>query len=646
MALIENKIEPTESGTEKCWFLLITTAFSAVLLLILNFYIGYKIIESFKGDGWLFLEGLFIGSTFMVTVPALIFSVISVKMVRNNHPKKYIFPVITGIVSIFAGFILNNATGLWIYILLFGVTILVSVLICSDKKQNRFKNKFKQVFKNRPAATVKSENGTGKTYKIAIIFQSVGLSLLFIVTLVSTFALFDSDKSSDQIIGFLVSVFLLLIHGIVTVAFFKKRKWALLFKYIESYILLGLTVLLFLAALITEGISFSKQTFLIVFFFVLLILLFVYLIRNYKKLKHSNLFLFVFIVLTGSLFSFKSLAQEKTEIQKVYLLDKNDFNPYLEFYSTDITDYFNPEKSGKYPSTNLFDGNLKTCWVAGLTEQKNNPVLFIKVPGNIPADKLIFNIFSGYGKTRSLYYKNARPRKIKISLFSAFSPEGFSTEVASLYFIQKYSESKTVELADTFGVQSFNLNLNNAALSEFQKRSFNACRSVAAKELQTGNDTIRFTPAFILKIETEDIYKGSKYNDVCISEIFFNDRFVTAYPRKYRQVDTVYIKNDNTLIADYAGEKGVVIVRDTAVVYTLVYHPRYSNWAILSFADGDSSPRVEEHYLLIDLKNRQITDEKTFKKCTGSNLFSPLIEKDMYGKTILDLFDGFTVELK
>ncbi len=363
-----------------------------------------------------------------------------------------------------------------------------------------------------------------------------------------------------------------------------------------------------------------------------------------KTVFHLTLFLI--------LLSCTSPAQKDNGMKEILLLDKNDFNPYVEFYSTDIKDYFNPEKSGKYPSVNLFDGFLKTCWVVGEAGQENHPALFIKVPGNIPIDKLILNIFSGYGKNKALYLKNAHPRKLRLTIYAAFHPEDCSTEVANLYIIEKFADTRYIDLADTFGVQSFPLNIDKAALADFQKNSLKDCHSFSGDiydKLKPDNNTTTFTPALILKLETENVYPGSKYNDICISEIFFNDRFVTHYPDRYNPVDSVYIENDNTVKVDYASEKGVVIVKDTSAVFIDIYHPEHSNWAVLSYVPNDESgegSRTEELYSLIDLKNRKIIDDTNFKKCTGSLPSSPLIEKNANGKTVLDIYEDFEVELK
>jgi len=122
---------------KECWFLLTMSFTSFVILALLNLYIGYEVIKYIFGDGWSFLGGLMIAMSFIVTIPALILSALSIRMVRHDNHKKYIFPVSLGIIGILIGIILNNATELWIYIIAFSVLLLISCFACAkDKKKN------------------------------------------------------------------------------------------------------------------------------------------------------------------------------------------------------------------------------------------------------------------------------------------------------------------------------------------------------------------------------------------------------------------------------------------------------------------------------------------------------------------------------
>lgn len=375
------------------------------------------------------------------------------------------------------------------------------------------------------------------------------------------------------------------------------------------------------------------------------------LIRNLTKLIiHIGCFVVLIFISSQSL-----QAQAEIKISEISLMDaapNYELSPFTyDFTSTDIKDFFNPENNGNYPSVNLFDGYLKTCWVAGSSKTDKHSMLYIKIPTNIDIEDAILNIFSGYGKNKQLYFKNSRPKKIKISIFSAFHPEGFSTEVVSMYITKKLPLDKEIELSDTFGVQSFRLDLDKKTLLSFQKEALIKCKSYAGenyKQLSKANTPKPFTPSFILKIEITDVYPGTKYDDICISELFFNDRFITPYPDRYNEIKNVYIANDNTLLVDYINKKGVIIYKDTSSVFTMVDWPKSSNWAILNFVPNDEvgiGSRIQEHYSLIDLKHGKIVDAE-LEKCTGISPMFQTIEKNENGKIFITNDGKYKIELK
>ena len=576
-------------------------------------------------------------------MPAFLFSVLSVREIKKDGNKQHIFPILFGIIGILIGFILHKAIDWWSLIVLFNMILIISSFICKG-------GKLKTLSSNYDSKNIGKEHSfninnfqQNSTYRIAIVSQLIGLASLFILTV--SFVLIPPHSNSNynpkqQIIGFCISGFLFLLNCITTFSFSRKKKWAFNLEYIESYILLGFSILLLFSFIITEGILLTKTFFSILLFFTLLISFFIYLIHNYEKLKKTGIFLAFFILLFVSFDS--ALANNTKEMQKIYLLDKNNFNSYVEYSSGDITNFNNPEKLGKYPPPNLFDGSLETCWVSGKINGKNHGILYIKIPNEIPLDKLILNIFSGYGKSKSLYYANARPKRIGISIYSAYNPKGYVSEIATKYFIKKYSVEKEIILNDTFGVQSFPLNLNKKKLMDFQNET------LKGSKLKFKIANIGIKSAFILKLEITDIYKGNRYDDICISEIFFNNRFVTSNLGKNNRIENVYIKNGNILTADFAGNGIVTVYKDTSSVFTTVDWEKYSNWAILHSVKNDAvgkNSRIEESYLLVDLKNMKIVNSE-FKRYTGIPICSPFIEKDKNGRYLLNIFDKYNVELK
>jgi hypothetical protein len=336
----------------------------------------------------------------------------------------------------------------------------------------------------------------------------------------------------------------------------------------------------------------------------------------------------------------KIKAQQNEEWQKIFLLDKSPFNPYVAYRSDDMKDFYNPSESKAYPSTNLFDGYLKTCWISGSSKTNKNAVLYIRLPDSIELEKIILNIFPGYGKSKSLYYANARPKQINLSLFAAFYPEGFSTEVGSSYIIKKCPLNRKIELTDNYGVQSFPLNFDAKVLFEFRKAALVQVHNFNDpdfKEYAETTDSISFSSSFIMKIEITESYHGSKYEDVCISELFFNDRFITPYPDRYPGISNVYIKDDYTLLADFADKKGAVILKDTSAVFTYVDWPKNKNWAVLfrvKNIPASEGSRVEELYSLIDLKNREVVDSE-FEKYTGHSTMNIILSVDNEGRVYI-----------
>ncbi len=632
-----------EAKDAKCKFLEIMLFVSFVLLIGLNIYIAFEIVQQFKGDSWSFLGGFIIATAYFITIPATVFSLLSIKWNREGKSYKITTPLILSVIGILMGIVLHNAFEFWWAIIAFGLIQLISVFVCTgrDKKAKDILS----LNKNIEEKTISSlgtdieENENISTFRIVKVIQIIAL-LISIIVLAGSFSF-----PKISVVEKFITISVLILYIVITIAFLKKKKWALKIKRIIAYILLVVTVIIFLSFLISDGLSLSSSFLALLILFIFIISVFVYLIYAYKKLFKAGLFISIGFIFLISLSAYTANAQDKRTLKEIHLLNKNAFSSYVEFYSSDIKDVFNPNESGKYSSTNLFDGFLKTCWVGGDNKTDKTSSLYIHVPDKIDLDQIILNIFSGYGKSKALYKANARPKKIKLSLFSGFYPEGFSTEVVSLYLIKLF-KTQTIVLADTFGVQSFSLNINKDLFLQFQKKTKEECKNFSGKEYKP-NDKLKLIPHLILRIEILDSYPGTKYTDVCISELFFNNRFVTAYPNKYKEVQKVYIENDNTLFVDYKNRKRAIVFKDTSSVFTMVDHPEKASWAILHYVPNNSveqDSRIEESYSLVDLRNNKIV-EKEFEKCTGQHPY--LLEKNNNGKILLTTVeDTYKIELK
>ncbi len=366
--------------------------------------------------------------------------------------------------------------------------------------------------------------------------------------------------------------------------------------------------------------------------------------KRFLKNNHFLLFSILCLLLRGQVVS----AEQNSKIRDIQLLNKNTTD-YVEFFSDDMKSFVNPAKGNRYPSINLFDNNLRTCWVAGSVKKSKKRALYIKVPDKIDIGKIIVNIFSGYGKSKKLFKANARPRRINISVYAAFQPDGFSSEVAEFYIIKKHPTIKKIKLDDIFGIQSFPLNLDKKALLMFQTKALSEARNYSSPNFADVPKEIKqkTEPSFfILRFNITDVYKGSKYDDICISELFFNDKFITFSRKKYSSINDVYIKNDNTLLAEFKRKK-IVVYSDNLATFTYVDWLKKSPLAILHYVKNDAvgaGSRTEELYSLIDIKNKQVVNTE-FEKCTGVATMFCSLDKDE-GGNIYIVKDDFKIKIK
>ncbi|MCK5808416.1 hypothetical protein KAH37_05490 [bacterium] len=263
-------------------------------------------------------------------------------------------------------------------------------------------------------------------------------------------------------------------------------------------------------------------------------------------------------------------------LQEVSLSDTGE---YASFQATGL-------QESSYPASNLFDADFTTCWIGVSPTKKINSSLFMKLP---KGEKIVFNIFAGYGKNKKLYYKNSRPKKLKISIFSAVNPEGMVSETKILYKLTKLLTVKTIDLADKFGVQSFPLDLKNSS-------------------------------ANIMKIEILERYKGGKYDDVCISEIFFNDRFVSSQTKKSTE-----------------------LMKDKSKILQLIEVSKDKKWAIYISMPAKIEGRAATEYLLVDLIRQKIVNSD-LKQYSGEYL-DAISFTYKRGKTYIKS-DKLTIELR
>lgn len=168
-----------------------------------------------------------------------------------------------------------------------------------------------------------------------------------------------------------------------------------------------------------------------------------------------------------------------------------------------------------YPPSQLFDDDYATCWVSRVLNDSIYPSVFIALPKDL-TNNMSLSIFSGYGKSESLFLKNARPGKVQVSFYTALVPDGYVTEYGLLCKALQSPYHETIFLADTFGVQEIPLQNSYEKFKPYHQKVLLRYKSNIDFSLL---DTIP-----LLKIEILSVYPGTTYDDICISEIFFGKR--------------------------------------------------------------------------------------------------------------------------
>lgn len=193
---------------------------------------------------------------------------------------------------------------------------------------------------------------------------------------------------------------------------------------------------------------------------------------------------------------------------------------YLSSSELDAPDPMNGQ--GKYGMHNLFDGDSVTAWVEGADGQGRGEWVMFSAGQELPAAIMIRN---GYQKSASLFKGNARIKSASLSLYAGFHIEGESAETYDKFYFKNLLHGDVVSFADKPGDDLFylepfcddNTRRLGEALKEF-KESFKE-EIEAREEVRAGAGDIKIDFSYFIKIEVIDVYPGSKYEDLAVSEI-------------------------------------------------------------------------------------------------------------------------------
>ncbi|MBD3415084.1 MAG: hypothetical protein GF421_11715 [Candidatus Aminicenantes bacterium] len=267
-------------------------------------------------------------------------------------------------------------------------------------------------------------------------------------------------------------------------------------------------------------------------------------------------------------------------------------------------DPFNP---GTYSAVKIFDGDKATYWAEGVSGDGIGEAVLFQIPENTR----ILTITNGDASTEESFLQSNRVKKMIVSFYIGVSPEAHVSEMAIQYFAVKWEQEFMIELLDTYEEQEMSFPLSWIEVNNFKNRVLEMYRDEKEVEVGSAADAVHT----ILKLEIQDVFKGSEKDITCISEI--------QIQKDLESVRSVYIsKDEGAVLIDANTESGIEIDRDNDAVFQIVNSTGDNQWVICIKMPREKKTRVETQYVLY-------------------NTFVPQkIEPAVLGEHVLDMY-GF-----
>jgi len=312
-----------------------------------------------------------------------------------------------------------------------------------------------------------------------------------------------------------------------------------------------------------------------------------------------------------------SIAQTKPEPQWTEL-PLIDLAPYGLFRSTSAlnhTDEYLDIKK-KYGAVYLFDKDYTTTWAEGKSGAGIGEAIYTVIPEGCRT----ISIFSGYGKSESLYNKNNRPKTISLTCLIGINPSGYVTETHAIFKSIQLSPTYTIELEDVFGVQRFPFPFNDKKLKSFKNEvseKFKNDYKLKAESIQV-----------ILKLTITDVYKGKKYDDTCISEIYFNTLYISDLPIIYPGVKDVYTsENESAVFINDSKNNQIKVLEDKQSVFQVIDTSADHKWIVLIKMPAEvGQGRVDTEYILLNTYAGKI-ENSNLENVAGGPIHGPFFLK-------------------
>ncbi len=353
------------------------------------------------------------------------------------------------------------------------------------------------------------------------------------------------------------------------------------------------------------------------------------------------------LLLTAILFT--QCSAQQTDWERLFFSDAMGI-PHITSSELDAVDPF--EGLGKYGGHNLFDKSEYTAWVEGVEGPGTGEYFYLAMGQEFP-EQMIFR--NGYQKNDDLFTKNNRVKTIRMSLFAGLMIPGDVTEIGMYFYVRKFGTEEVVDLEDRSGSQEIALPFEETNVNEFTeicKKQFLEDFKTQMEEMKENCPNCPTEPSFqfFLCVEILDVYKGSQWDDTCISEVWFTsaEETIDAIPPDERITEVwedmeaamIYVNTDKRsgiVLADgNALEDAQNLGEDEYMDITLMDVSPDNEWAQVDYLyTQDGAGRVEEYSTLYSVRYLCMIDDPIVGIIYGAFGF---IEEN--GNIYLDTADG------
>ncbi|HDP94229.1 MAG TPA: hypothetical protein ENN40_02585 [Candidatus Aminicenantes bacterium] len=267
----------------------------------------------------------------------------------------------------------------------------------------------------------------------------------------------------------------------------------------------------------------------------------------------------------------------------------------------------------RYGPANLLDGDFTTTWVEGRPDEGIGESVFVVVPDNCRT----LSVFPGHGRSRELFLKNNRPARLEVTFLAGIHCEGEVAETGLMFHTRRFARGFPLELKDEFRRQTFPVPVTSTELAEFLAR--------ARREFSQGFDRPVKQVVLIAQLEIRGVYRGTRWNDTCISEVFAHDRFVPNGDLLFPRVSRVYVDDTRpgAILLNTPDKSAVEALKQADVVFQLGEVSANGYWAVIMQLSAAAPPgRVETRWRLLDVR-RACFVEDDLARTWGSEVFGP-----------------------